>query len=141
MTKTSMSAAPIGRPMPQARHALVREGHDCQQVHNNCSGKHAGMLALARQLGVDPKDYVKREHPVQQAIARTMGEDVQHSISTPSHGASTAARYRPGPFRSATLPQASHGYARRVSSRAIASSRRSAPIPSWWRELATSTPC
>jgi L-asparaginase II len=56
-----------------ARHTLVREGHDCQQVHNNCSGKHAGMLALSRQLGVDPKDYVKREHPVQRAIARTMG--------------------------------------------------------------------
>lgn len=57
-----------------AHHALVREGHDCQQVHNNCSGKHAGMLALAKQLGVDPKDYVKPDHPVQRAIARAMGE-------------------------------------------------------------------
>ena len=56
-----------------AHHALVREGHACTQIHNNCSGKHAGMLALARQLGVDTKDYVKLEHPVQQEIARTMG--------------------------------------------------------------------
>ena len=56
-----------------AQHALVREGQECLQVHNNCSGKHAGMLALARQLGVDPKDYVKPDHPVQQEIARTMG--------------------------------------------------------------------
>ena len=35
------------------------------KIHNNCSGKHAGMLALSRQLGADPKDYVKIEHPVQ----------------------------------------------------------------------------
>ncbi len=58
---------------PDARHSLVRHGEACQQVHNNCSGKHAGMLALAKQLGVDPREYVKREHPVQREIARTMG--------------------------------------------------------------------
>ena len=56
-----------------AHHALVRAGQECQQVHNNCSGKHAAMLAMARQLGADPKDYVKGEHPVQRAIARTIG--------------------------------------------------------------------
>lgn len=56
-----------------AHHALVREGKDCLQVHNNCSGKHAAMLALARQLNVDSKGYVQRQHPVQQAIARAIG--------------------------------------------------------------------
>lgn len=57
----------------RARHALLRGGLGCLQVHNNCSGKHAGMLALARHLGADPSDYVLREHPVQRAIARTIG--------------------------------------------------------------------
>ncbi len=57
----------------RARHALVREGADCLQIHNNCSGKHAGMLALARQLGVDPKGYVEPRHAVQKAIAMAMG--------------------------------------------------------------------
>jgi L-asparaginase II len=56
-----------------ARHALVHKGTACGQIHNNCSGKHAGMLALARQLGVDPKDYVMCDHPVQRAIAKAMG--------------------------------------------------------------------
>lgn len=56
-----------------AHHAVVREGGGCLPVHNNCSGKHAGMLALARQLGVDPQDYVSRSHPVQRAIAATIG--------------------------------------------------------------------
>lgn len=56
----------------QAAYTLVREGGDALAVHNNCSGKHAGMLALARQLGAELKDYVKPEHPVQQAIAKTI---------------------------------------------------------------------
>ncbi len=56
----------------KAQHDLVRGGGEALQVHNNCSGKHAGMLALARQLGADPKNYVDRTHPVQRAIARTI---------------------------------------------------------------------
>lgn len=36
--------------------------------HNNCSGKHAGMLALALQKGWKTKAYVQPDHPVQQAI-------------------------------------------------------------------------
>jgi len=43
-------------------------------VHNNCSGKHAGMLALSRQLGAAPSGYVRTDHPVQRMIAHTMGE-------------------------------------------------------------------
>jgi L-asparaginase II len=56
-----------------SRFALVRHGEACAAVHNNCSGKHAGMLALARQLGADPHDYTKPDHPVQRIIAETMG--------------------------------------------------------------------
>ena len=56
-----------------ATHALVRAGETPAAVHNNCSGKHAGMLALARMLEVDPNHYTHRDHPVQQTIARTMG--------------------------------------------------------------------
>jgi len=36
--------------------------------HNNCSGKHSGMLALAKHLGADQKGYVNYDHPVQQSI-------------------------------------------------------------------------
>ena len=37
------------------------------QLHNNCSGKHAGFLALARHLGAGP-EYVEIDHPVQRAV-------------------------------------------------------------------------
>jgi L-asparaginase II len=35
------------------------------RLHNNCSGKHAGMLALARARGWETQDYHRPEHPVQ----------------------------------------------------------------------------
>jgi L-asparaginase II len=37
-------------------------------LHHNCSGKHAGMLALARLLNAPIDGYLNPDHPVQQAI-------------------------------------------------------------------------
>jgi L-asparaginase II len=53
----------------ETQHELARSGGAPDQVHNNCSGKHAGMLALARQLGAPMAGYVNIDHPVQQAVA------------------------------------------------------------------------
>jgi len=41
-------------------------------LHNACSGKHAGMLALARFWRSDIEHYLDPEHPVQQEIRRTL---------------------------------------------------------------------
>lgn len=49
-----------------ARDALIRAEQSPCQIHNNCSGKHAGFLTLNRHLGGGP-DYVDPAHPVQQA--------------------------------------------------------------------------
>ncbi len=56
----------------QAAFDLVRAGENPRDIHNNCSGKHAGMLALAKHLGVDIKNYVNPDHPVQRAISKTI---------------------------------------------------------------------
>ena len=56
------------------RHAMIRAGGSPCRIHNNCSGKHAGFLTLARHLGAGP-DYVAPDHPVQQAV-RAAFEDV-----------------------------------------------------------------
>lgn len=37
-------------------------------IHNNCSGKHAGMLALARHHRWEPAGYVGATHPVQRRM-------------------------------------------------------------------------
>ncbi len=43
-------------------------------VYNNCSGKHAGMLALAACEGWPLKGYERAEHPLQQLMLRTVAE-------------------------------------------------------------------
>ena len=44
-----------------------QEGRPPERIHNNCSGKHAGMLALARARGWPAAGYRLPEHPVQLA--------------------------------------------------------------------------
>ena len=71
-----------GAHMPyaeDARDALVRAGETPCQLHNNCSGKHAGFLALGRHLGAGP-DYVDVAHPVQKAV-REAFEDATGAAS------------------------------------------------------------
>lgn len=41
-------------------------------IHNNCSGKHTGMLTTAVHLGELTKNYVSLKHPVQQRIATSI---------------------------------------------------------------------
>jgi L-asparaginase II len=41
-------------------------------LHNNCSGKHAGLLASTRACGVPVQQYLDPEQPVQQQIRRTV---------------------------------------------------------------------
>jgi L-asparaginase II len=48
--------------------ALVERRERPKRIHNNCSGKHAGMLALAVRMGWDPDDYHHIEHPVQRRM-------------------------------------------------------------------------
>jgi L-asparaginase II len=48
--------------------ALARSGASPGPIHNNCSGKHSGMLATARHLGEATRDYILFEHPVQQRV-------------------------------------------------------------------------
>jgi L-asparaginase II len=47
---------------------MQRAGQDPERTHNNCSGKHAGFLTLARHLGADTAGYVAFGHPVQQRV-------------------------------------------------------------------------
>lgn len=43
-------------------------------LHNNCSGKHAGMLCLARSEGWPTAGYHLESHPLQQLMRRTVAE-------------------------------------------------------------------
>jgi len=58
---------------PTAR-AMCQRGQKPTQNHNNCSGKHTGMLAYARLIGLSPKNYIKPNHPVQRDLLSKMSE-------------------------------------------------------------------
>ncbi len=48
--------------------ALTARGEPPSPLHNNCSGKHAGILALARVLGAPLTGYLDPAHPAERAI-------------------------------------------------------------------------
>jgi L-asparaginase II len=56
---------PVHQPSADA---LCLSGERPRAVHNNCSGKHAGILALAVHRGADPKHYLEAAHPAQAEI-------------------------------------------------------------------------
>ena len=62
-------------PFDEARaEEMIRTGEKPTQLHNNCSGKHAAMLAFALTIGADLKTYDLIENPLQQAILEMIAE-------------------------------------------------------------------
>lgn len=59
---------------------MKRSGDEPTRLHNNCSGKHAGMLALAGVIEAPSGGYDSPDHPVQ----RTMLETVADLAGVPS---------------------------------------------------------
>ena len=53
---------------------LTRNQKPPSVLQNNCSGKHAAMLALARHVGAPTGSYDDWRNPVQQAIAKTVSD-------------------------------------------------------------------
>ena len=49
---------------------------ECQKspLQHNCSGKHAGMIAICKQQGWQISSYMDRHHPVQQLVLNTMAD-------------------------------------------------------------------
>lgn len=72
-----------GTHMPfdeEARDALYRHHARPCQLHNNCSGKHAGFLTLNQHLG-GGSEYVEVDHPVQKAVRDATEEMAQQTVA------------------------------------------------------------
>jgi L-asparaginase II len=69
------SALRCGSHCPASRlvaDELLRTGREPTPIHNNCSGKHAGMLAVAKYTGAPLDSYTDLDHPVQQRILKLL---------------------------------------------------------------------
>lgn len=62
------------------RQRLLADGGKPGQIHNNCSGKHSGMLTLSRHLGGGP-EYVDPDHEVQKAIRAATEETAGETVT------------------------------------------------------------
>ena len=68
------------------RRHLIAEGTSPDELCNNCSGKHAGMLLHSARLGADPGRYLEPDHPVQRSIASTLELFLGVDLSTATLG-------------------------------------------------------
>ena len=53
---------------------LLRSGEGPRPIHGNCSGKHAGMLAVCAHAGWDPAGYRDSQSPLQKLVWRTVAK-------------------------------------------------------------------
>ena len=63
----------------ETRERLIIEGKAPPSIRHNCSGKHSGMLTLAKKRGLALSNYLSHEHPIQKDILATMSEMCQIS--------------------------------------------------------------
>tara|TARA_R110002049_G_scaffold44333_6_gene130196 strand:+ start:55704 stop:56684 length:981 start_codon:yes stop_codon:yes gene_type:complete len=87
-----------------ARESLIRAHEGPCQIHNNCSGKHAGFLTLSKHLGAGP-EYIDLDHPVQRACLDAFEDAVGET--SPGYGIDGCS----APNHASTL----HGMARAMA--------------------------
>jgi L-asparaginase II len=68
-----------------ARH-LLASGSTPQRIHNNCSGKHAAMLAACRAAGWPLAGYAAYDHPLQVEIRALMSDLADTEFADHPHG-------------------------------------------------------
>ncbi|MCB1969416.1 MAG: asparaginase [Geminicoccaceae bacterium] len=93
---------------PTARE-MLRHGFEPNRAHNNCSGKHTGMLTAATHKGEPVASYLDLDHPVQQrvldVVRRYTGDAVSRAPGVDGCGVPTWAI----PLRAVALAAARFG--------------------------------
>jgi L-asparaginase II len=106
----------------QTARRLEQEGLQPTPLRHNCSGKHTGMLVLARFLGESMIDYLETDHPVQQMILGTFAEMCLFSLGEVVIGIDGCS----APNFAVPLQAAATAYARLVDSSGLESKRKAA---------------
>ncbi len=125
LTESDLANTPDWSLNPDARDAIVRAGGARASITQNCSGKHAAMLATCRLNGWPTQTYLDLNHPLQQAIVDTMSAFGTPPTATTIDGCGA-------PAHAITLTQLAHSFGRLCAAsephqRAIADAMRSHP--------------
>jgi L-asparaginase II len=60
---------------------MIRQGRKPTAIHNNCSGKHAMMLAFAKYLNTNLENYIDQNHQVQLSILEMISKFTETPVS------------------------------------------------------------
>lgn len=101
---------------------LVRSGAGPSNLHNNCSGKHAGMVSVAWHLGEEIAGYVRADHPVQRRVTAAI-EDVCGVKLDPALTGTDGCSMPTMPL---ALGKLAHGFARFITGQGLAPERAKA---------------
>ena len=120
LTRIGLSAADLecgahAPTNPAAREALRATGAEPSPLHNNCSGKHSGMLSVALAMGVPTSGYVTREHAVQQAVRAAVEAVIGESLTEDKCGTDGCSI----PTFAAPLRAFAYGFARMSTGKGI----------------------
>ena len=116
----------------QESERMLRAGEQPTQLHNNCSGKHAGMLALAKHIDADPLSYESVANPVQRRALRCVADFTElapekiklgvDGCAVPNFAVPVAAMARS--FANLVRPVRLHNLVQAASQRVVASMTR-----------------
>lgn len=87
-------------------HDMIRTGENLTftGLHSDCSGKHCGMLTVARHLGAPVANYLDFDHPVQKLIFETISEMADYDIARGGCGTDGCSAPNPAiPLKNMTL--------------------------------------
>jgi L-asparaginase II len=68
LDKNALNCGPQYPSSKRDANALIKADEKPHHIHNNCSGKHAGMLAACLLNGWPVENYIDPQHPLQQEI-------------------------------------------------------------------------
>lgn len=121
LSRLGLSAADLecGAHQPTnsvAREALRAAGAEPSALHNNCSGKHSGMLSVALAMGVPTAGYVGREHDVQKQVRAAVEAVIGEKLTEGKCGTDGCSI----PTFAAPLRAFAYGFARMATGTGIA---------------------
>jgi L-asparaginase II len=92
------------------------------QLHNNCSGKHAGFVCACCHSGIDPRGYVTYDHSLQAEIRDVMGDLTGSILDRDNCGIDGCSI----PTYAVPLPALARGFAKMVTGKGIGPERAKA---------------
>ncbi len=84
--ETALGCGPQLPADEQTARRLLASGGSPKPIHNNCSGKHAAMLATCAVMGWPLDGYMELEHPCQQAVTEALREMLGVDLSAAPRG-------------------------------------------------------